>query len=53
MASSVFFDTRGGTTLRLKEEFFITVGRYGISLTKSCLLNKTHSVEPGFLMKLF
>lgn len=30
-----FCDTRGVTTLQLKEEFFITMGRYGISLTKS------------------
>ena len=36
----------------LKEEFFITVGRYGMSLTKSCLLDKNHSVEHVSLMKL-
>ena len=48
-----FCDTRGGTTLHLKEEFFITVGRYGMSLTKSCLLDKTHSVAHVSLMKLF
>ena len=38
-----FCDTRGVTTLQLKEEFFIAVGRYGISLTKSCLVEPSVS----------
>ena len=32
---------------------FITIGRYGMPLTISCLLDKTHSVAHVSLLKLF
>ena len=51
--SSVFATPEAVRPLDPKKNFFITVGRYGMYLTKSCLLDKTHSVAHVSLTKLF
>ena len=53
LRSSVFATPEVVRPFTSKKNFFITVGRYGMSLTKSCLLDKTHSVAHVSLMKLF